>query len=51
MLGETLPIIAKLFGHAHVETIAHYAHLVRGSVHEAAERVADSIAAEILMSY
>ncbi len=51
VLGETLPIIAKLLGHAHVETTAHYAHLARDSVHEAVERVTDSIAADILMDY
>ena len=47
-LSETLPMIAKLLGHAHVETTARYAHLARDSVHEAAERVAQSIAGDIL---
>ena len=47
-LSETLPKIAKLLGHAHVETTARYAHLARDSVHEAAERVAQSIAGDIL---
>ncbi len=47
-LGETLPVIGKLLGHSDIETTARYAHLARDSIHEAAERVADSIAAEIL---
>jgi len=47
-LGESLPVIGKLLGHAHVETTARYAHLARDSMHEAAARVAESIAADIL---
>ena len=47
-LGETLPVIGKLLGHSDIETTAHYAHLAPDSVHEAAERIADSIAADIL---
>ena len=47
-LGEGLPMIAKLLGHAHVETTARYAHLARDSAQEAAERVAASIAEDIL---
>ena len=47
-LGETLPVIGKLLGHSDIETTARYAHLARDSVHEAAERIADSIAADIL---
>ncbi len=47
-LGESLPVIGKLLGHAHVETTARYAHLARDSMHEAATRVADSIADDIL---
>ena len=47
-LGEGLPMIAKLLGHAHLETTARYAHLARDSVHEAAERVSASIAADVL---
>ena len=46
-LGESLPAIGKLLGHAHVETTARYAHLARESMHEAAARIADSIAADI----
>ena len=47
-LGETLPVIGKLLGHSDIETTARYAHLARDSLHEAAERVAGSIAADIL---
>ena len=47
-LGESLPAIGRLLGHAHVETTAKYAHLARDSMHEAADRVADSIAADTL---
>ena len=47
-LGETLPVIGKLLGHSDIETTARYAHLAQDSLHEAAERVAGSIAADIL---
>ena len=47
-LGEGLPIIGRLLGHRRVETTARYAHLARDSVREAAERIAVSIAADIL---
>ena len=47
-LGETLPVIGKLLGHNDIETTARYAHLARDSIHEAAERIAGSIAADIL---
>ncbi len=47
-LGESLPMIGKLLCHAQVETTARYAHLSRESVREAAERVAESIATDIL---
>ncbi|MYA95552.1 MAG: tyrosine-type recombinase/integrase [Nitrospinae bacterium] len=47
-LGESLPMIGKLLGHAQVETTARYAHLSRESVREAAERIAASIADDIL---
>ncbi len=46
-LGETLPVIGKLLGHNDIETTARYAHLAQDSVHEAAERVAESIAEDI----
>ena len=47
-LGESLPVIGKLLGHTQVETTARYAHLARDSVQEAATRIADSIATDIL---
>ena len=47
-LGETLPVIDKLLGHSDIETTARYAHLARDSIHDAAERIADSIEADIL---
>ena len=47
-LGETLSVIGKLLGHSDIETTARYAHLARDSLREAAERVAGSIAADIL---
>ena len=47
-LGEGLPIIGRLLGHRRIETTARYAHLARDSVREAAERIAVSIAADIL---
>ncbi|WP_428099673.1 tyrosine-type recombinase/integrase [Candidatus Rariloculus sp.] len=47
-LGETLPMIGKLLGHRRITSTVRYAHLARASVHEAAEQVADSIAADIL---
>ena len=47
-LGEGLPIIGRLLGHRRVETTARYAHLARDSVRETVERIAVSIAADIL---
>ena len=47
-LGETLPVIGKLLGHNDIETTARYAHLAHDSIHEAAERIAGSVAADIL---
>ena len=46
-LGESLPMIGRLLGHAQVETTARYAHLAKDSVHDSAVRVSDSIAADI----
>ena len=46
-LDESLPMIGKLLGHSDIETTARYAHLALDSIHEAAERIADSIAADI----
>ncbi len=47
-LGESLPMIGRLLGHTQIETTARYAHLARDTVREAAERVAASIARDIL---
>ena len=47
-LGEALPVIGKLLGHSRLETTARYAHLARDSAQEAAERVAESIATDVL---
>ena len=47
-LGESLPMIAKLLGHRQIASTARYAHLARASVQEAAARVADSLAEDIL---
>ena len=41
-------MIGKLLGHSDIETTVRYAHLARDSIHEAAERIAVSIAADIL---
>ena len=46
-LRETLPVIGKLLGHSDIETTARYAHLAQDSIHETAERIAGSIAADI----
>ena len=47
-LGETLPVIGKQLGHSDIETTARYAHLAHDSIHQTAERIAESIAADIL---
>ena len=47
-LGETLPVIGKLLGHSDIETTARYTHLAHDSIHQTAERIAQSIAADIL---
>ena len=47
-LGEALPVIGKLLGHSKLETTARYAHLARDSAQEAAGRVAESIAGDML---
>ena len=43
-----LPVIGKLLGHSDIETTARYAHLAQDSLHETAERIAETIAADIL---
>ena len=47
-LGESLPVIAKLLGHAQIQTTARYTHLTRDAVRDAATRVAGSIGEDIL---
>ena len=47
-LGESLPIIGKLLGHAQIETTSRYAHLAQDSVRASADRIAKSIATDIL---
>ena len=47
-LGEGLPILGRLLGQRRAETTARYAHLTRDSVRKSAERIAVSIAADIL---
>ena len=47
-LGEELPMIGKLLGHRRIESTVRYAHLARSAVREAAERVANSLAEDIL---
>ena len=46
-LGESLPMIGKLLGHAKVQTTARYAHLGRSSVKIAAIRISDSLEADM----
>ena len=47
-LGESLPVIAKLLGHAQIQTTARYTHLTRDAVKDAANRVAEGIGGDIL---
>ena len=47
-LGESLPVIAKLLGHAQIQTTARYTHLTRDAVKDAATRVAKGIGEDIL---
>ena len=46
-LGEGLPTIAKLLGHAGISTTARYAHLMREAEKTAAARVGESIGAHL----
>ena len=46
-LGESLPVIAKLLGHAQIQTTARYTHLTPDAVKDAVTRVADDIARDI----
>ena len=40
-------MIGRVLGHSDLETTPRYAHLARDSIHEAAERIAKNIAADI----
>lgn len=40
--AETLSTILKLLGHSNIEIMDHYAHLARGSIPDAVERIADN---------
>ena len=48
-LGESLPMIGKLLGHKQIETTARYAHLADDSVHASAERIAESLARDMMI--
>ena len=47
-LGEGLPLIGRLLGHAKVGTTARYAHLARDTEKVSAAKVGGSIGADIL---
>ena len=49
-LGESLPVIAKLLGHAQIQTTARYTHLTRDAVRDAAARVGQGIAEDIFLA-
>ena len=46
-LGHSLTMIDKLLGHRQIQTTARYAHLARHSVKTAAEKIADSLLADV----
>ena len=48
-LGESLPMIGKLLGHRQIGTTARYAHLARDTVHASAERIAASLAEDLII--
>ena len=50
-LGENLPMIGRLLGHSELQATERYAHLDRDWVREAAVRIAESIASDILAGY
>ena len=43
MNKETLPMIGRLLGHAHVQSTARYAHLDDGHALEAAEQIGAAV--------
>ena len=50
-LGENLPMIGRLLGHSELQATERYAHLDRDWLREAAVRVSESIAGDILPGY
>ncbi len=42
-MGESMPIIGKLLGHTQIQTTQRYAHLADAPMHEAADRVSQTI--------
>ena len=50
-LGENLPMIGRLLGHSELQATERYAHLDRDWLREAAVRISESIAADILTGY
>lgn len=48
MSGLDLYRVGRLLGHSDIETTARYFHLAKDSLHETAERIAESIAADIV---
>ena len=49
-LAATQPVIGRLLGHSDIETTARNVNLVHGSIPETAERITESITANILQS-
>lgn len=50
-LGENLPMIGRLLGHSELQATERYAHLDRAWLREAAMRISESIAADVLIGY
>ena len=50
-LGENLPMIGRLLGHSELQATERYAHLDRDWVRDAAVRISESIAADVLNGY
>ena len=50
-LGENLPMIGRLLGHSELQATERYAHLDRDWVRDAAARISESIAADVLAGY
>ena len=50
-LGENLPMIGRLLGHSEIQATERYAHLDRDWVRDAAVRISESIAADVLTGY